>query len=146
MNVKAIFCSGVVGTTVMTIFSYILSSKRKKNFKEPELLDIMIRRIPGIKEKETMLAGWLFHYTAGLSWTVVFAAVFGKLEKQPSLYNEVIFGLCGGIAAIFIWEGFFKLHPNPPRTDIREFYSQLIVAHLLFTVATGESYKRCKAA
>jgi hypothetical protein len=141
-NTKAILYAGVIGTTMMTIFSYILSAKRKKNFKEPQLLHTMINRMPGVKEKDIPLAGWLAHYASGVGWALLFAILFKKREKNITLYHEIIFGLCNGTAAIFIWKGFLSLHPYPPVTDRKEFYIQLIAAHIVFSVVMAEIYKR----
>jgi hypothetical protein len=142
MNTKAILYAGVIGTTIMTIFSYILSAKRKKNFKEPQLLQTMINRMPGVKEKDIPFAGWLVHYATGVSWALLFAMLFKKRGKNITLYQEIIFGLCNGTAAIVIWKGFLSLHSHPPVTDRKEFYIQLIAAHIVFSVVMAEIYKR----
>ncbi|HEY0067349.1 MAG TPA: hypothetical protein VGB46_08300 [Flavisolibacter sp.] len=61
---------GLAATSLMTLFSYLVSEYRRKNFREPELLGDMVQ--PAVEKKElAQPAGWGIHYGFGLTWALV---------------------------------------------------------------------------
>jgi len=44
-EVYNVLSAALVGTSFMTAFSYVISEKEKKFFKEPELLNLLLKRI-----------------------------------------------------------------------------------------------------
>jgi hypothetical protein len=59
--------SAAAGTTMMTLFSYLVSLAADKNFSEPEHLGTLMHRlVPGSSKKMTQAAGWGAHYAVGL--------------------------------------------------------------------------------
>tara|TARA_B100000678_G_scaffold281557_1_gene279529 strand:+ start:686 stop:838 length:153 start_codon:yes stop_codon:yes gene_type:complete len=42
---------------------------------------------------------------------------------------------------IGIWETAFRLHPNPPKVDKKDYYSQLLVAHSIFGAGASEQWQ-----
>jgi hypothetical protein len=74
--------SGILGTNVMTLFSYLVSALAKENFSEPEHLSTMINRLaPGISKKRLRIAGWGAHYAVG----ILFAAVYVELWENGAV-------------------------------------------------------------
>jgi hypothetical protein len=146
MNIKAVAGAGIAGTSIMTAFSYILSLAKDKNFKEPLLLSLMLQALnPSIKEKPANIAGWQLHYMTGIAWAAVYIYFLKKLKRKPSFSAACIFSvICAGLA-VRIWKTCFKLHPDPPKTDFKEFYRQLVVAHFLFSISMSTSYSFLQA-
>jgi hypothetical protein len=139
MKTSKILIPGVAATTLMTLFSYVLSKAEHKNFKEPELLrGLMEDKMPG--KGLALPAGWITHYTMGISWATVFEVLFREAHVKRNLKNGLVLGALSGLTGIVIWRLAFKIHPNPPRTDYKRFYIQLLLAHLVYALtvtATG---------
>ena len=63
MQTGKIITSAIIGTTAMTLFSYLISTSENKNYREPEILGKLIRRLPIDASKESSeIAGWCAHY------------------------------------------------------------------------------------
>ena len=45
MNLKHLLVSGLIGTSAMTAFSYLVSEKQGRYFKEPEILNDLLYRL-----------------------------------------------------------------------------------------------------
>lgn len=71
-RVSNIIKAGIAGTSCMTLFSYITSEKKNRNFKEPKLLDKLINRLTSLDKTSTIVAGWVTHYTIG----IIFATIY----------------------------------------------------------------------
>lgn len=142
MTALKIFGAGVAGTSFMTIFSYIASAKRKKDFREPELLNNLIGGLFIPKKVVTFpLAGWLLHYFVGLSFSSLFDQVWRR-TRQPHPKSGLALGLAAGIIGTGIWKFTFKMHPNPPVIDFKAYYKQLLVAHLIFGLFASLGYNQ----
>jgi len=127
--------SATAGTTMMTLFSYLVSLATDKNFSEPEHLGTMMHRlIPGTSKKETQLAGWGAHYAVGLLFVLAYRELWktGKIKK--TIVNGVILGALSGALAVLVWKGTMKAHPAPPWIDFTNYYIQLVPAHIVFAV------------
>jgi hypothetical protein len=144
MKLNKMIWASIAGTTAMTLFSYFISQKKRKNFKEPELLGKLIHRAIPSADKENMQAtGWVVHYTAG----AVFAAIYYQLLKytdvKPTVGNGLLVGALSGLPAIAIWYTVLTLHPNPPHTSNR-YYGHLVAAHVVFGAFTFLAYQASK--
>lgn len=123
----------------MTAFSYMASGYKKKNFKEPALLGKSLENaFPKLEKKAVSAIGWTAHYAMGLAWFIL----FGKAEKvnnSSPLKTRLLFGIFSGICAVIFWRSLLRYHPNPPVTSNREFYYQLIPAHIIFCLSITKS-------
>jgi len=127
--------SATAGTTLMTLFSYLVSVATKKNFSEPEHLGTMINRLsPGISKKQAQLAGWGAHYAVGLLFVLAYRELWktGKIKK--TMVNGLILGALSGALAVLVWKSTMKAHPAPPWIDFTKYYIQLVPAHIVFAV------------
>lgn len=127
--------SAAAGTTMMTLFSYLVSMAADKNFSEPEHLGTMIHRfMPGEAKKATQLAGWGAHYAVGLLFVLAYQELWqtGKIKK--TMTNGLILGAVSGTLAVLVWKATLKAHPAPPWIDFTKFYLQLVPAHIVFAV------------
>tara|TARA_R100001369_G_scaffold29172_4_gene52725 strand:- start:215882 stop:216322 length:441 start_codon:yes stop_codon:yes gene_type:complete len=143
MEIIRLIVAGAIATSIMTAFSYILSNLLNKQFREPELLNIVLSRSDffRLELSKNSSAGWILHYLIGWIFVVVFEIIW-KLEFIPiSISSGAILGLAAGIIGVLGWKLFFYLSKNPPETnwDI-EYYLQLIVAHIIFGVSAAVVY------
>jgi hypothetical protein len=123
------------GTTLMTLFSYLVSEAEKKNFSEPEHLGTLMHRlVPGSSKRMTQAAGWGAHYAVGLLFVLAYQELWkgGKIKK--SVTNGLILGVLSGALAVLVWKATMKSHPAPPWIDFTKFYIQLVPAHIVFAV------------
>jgi hypothetical protein len=125
----------VVGTSVMTMFSYALGIMRKKKFSEPALLNELISCF---KQKWAgalvPTAGWFLHYFIGLLFILSYQLYWRESDLRPTIINCIILGAISGVIGIYGWKLTFRIHPRPPNLDFQEFYSQLFFAHVVFGI------------
>jgi hypothetical protein len=127
--------AGIMGTNVMTLFSYLVSALAKENFSEPDHLSTMINRLaPGISKKWLKVAGWGAHYAVGILFAAVYAELWENGTIKPSVKNGLMIGVLSGAIAVLIWKATFKVHPLPPWIDFKNYYLQLVPAHVVFAV------------
>ena len=134
-QVVKIALAGIVGTSAMTIYSYLLSNSRNKNFREPALLAEMVGKLnSSISKKDAQTIGWVMHYGVG----VFFASVYHFLLKHKTgkVKTGALVGGITGLVGVSIWQLSFLLHPRPPRTDYKKFYGQLMIGHIIFGIVT----------
>jgi hypothetical protein len=137
--------SALVGTSVLTAFSYLVSGRGKKNFREPELLGLFLKRLrPGVSRGTAEISGWLLHYTLGCGW----GKFYHHLEKgagKPESNFPLFFGCGSGLVAIGSWHAVFVRHPSPPDIDLKAFYLQLFFGHVLFSLAVSVTDRLARA-
>jgi hypothetical protein len=122
----------------MTLFSYIYSAFRKKQYREPELLNILLRRLSAGRTFSISHSsvGWIVHYVVGLLFIISYSILWNFLEIEPSLMNCLVLGAISGLIGIAGWHITFRLHPHPPEINYAEYYFQLIIAHIVFGFGT----------
>jgi len=137
MRKRNVIAGAISGTAAMTLFSYFLSSKKDKDFREPALLGKMVKRIlPGSEETVSEIAGWMMHGSMGLFFAWTYQRLPEIRKMYPDLPDEVFVGVANGIVGIILWKLVFSLHPNPPQIDFKRFYQHLILAHIIFSTTT----------
>ena len=141
MKLGATILAGLFGTTGMTLFSYMVAYLEKENFKEPELLNLLIQRLPNNNTGQThLMPGWVLHYTLGCLWAIVYSGSLDRLNKKPATKRALLFGLFGGTIGVYAWKFLFKWHPQPPQLSYTPFYRQLFIAHILFALFTSKVF------
>ena len=129
-----VFSTAFKATSLMTFFSYMVSTMQKENFKEPKLLGGMVKNVfPGMNETTSYASGWLIHYSLGLTWTIVQQLYMKANNRTPSIPTAIGLGVVSGVTGVAVWHLLFKVLPHPPRTNRKKFYGQLMVAHLVFS-------------
>ncbi|WP_378187068.1 hypothetical protein ACE939_01810 [Aquimarina sp. W85] len=125
-----------IATLMMTAFSYLASYIRKRQFKEPELLTILMHRHFKINsdKRTTNLPGWVLHFLLGYLFLFIYDSCFVYTSIEPSLGWSFIVGIGMGILGIIGWQIIFAINPNPPKVTFHEFYIQLVIAHVIFAL------------
>jgi len=140
MNIKTIFIPAVSGTTLMSIFSYVVSHSKGENFKEPKLLaEIVIKAFDAHRVKLPKTTGWAMHYAMGGLMTMVFQHFWKETNTIPATKHGLIAGITGGISGVLIWTFLFRIHPNPPRIPFIRFSGHLLLAHIIFALGVAYS-------
>lgn len=135
MKVGKILLSGLVATSLMTLFSYLASNAEKENFKEPELLaELEDEALPAKSKYLALPAGWVTHFSIGILWALFYGFIWEKMKIKPTTKSGLALGAFSGVTGIIIWDTAFRLHPKPPKTNFKQFYKQLFFAHLVYSL------------
>jgi hypothetical protein len=130
MTMLPIIKSGLAGTSAMTLFSYLISVKKKENFREPRVLaDLISRLVPAMGKSNAAIEGWGYHKL----WKT------GRVK--PGVLSGSLLGAASGVAGILVWKVVFKLHPNPPAKNLKKYFGHLLFAHVVFGAGAGLGYK-----
>jgi len=134
---------GLAATSAMTLFSYIISERKGKNFKEPLLLSGFLKNSGFTTEKGAAnWAGWLTHYAVGEALALAHPYAWRKTHSGPSVGSGLTLGALAGLGGIAIWHLCFKMHPQPPKTNHYRFYGHLFLAHIVFSLTMSLGYKK----
>lgn len=139
-----IIVAGLVGTTLMTLYSYYISKKEKEQYREPELLNALVDRsryLPQIADKQKHPFGWAAHYGIGIMFVIAYRLLWKESLKNPSLFRTAVIGAASGGIGIVSWKFFFSEHDNPPANDRQGYYRQLFYAHIIFSASAIITYR-----
>ncbi|WP_158858121.1 hypothetical protein [Lunatibacter salilacus] len=114
----------------------------KKQFREPELLNILLMRWTNAFRQLTKssLLGWVIHYLVGVFFMFVFYLIWEFMEIEATLLSGGIMGFAAGILGVIGWQFTFWIHPNPPKLDFKHYYVHLILAHVVFGISGEITY------
>ena len=136
MDWPEIIAETVVATTLMSLFSYLISKSFRKLFTEPVLINYVIAlfRID-IKPKMTSALGWILHYFVGLLFVLLYHWLWrnGIMDEDWSLW----LGCASGIVGVLGWMIIFRLPRKEPRVAFVEYYVQLFFAHVIFAISAS---------
>ncbi|WP_373055772.1 hypothetical protein [Zunongwangia sp. H14] len=139
MNIALILLSAFTATAVMTIFTYICAAVRHSQFKPPELLNQLsssASTIP-LKVGKNNVLGWIIHFAIGLAFVLIFEWIWNNFSVETSILSGAVFGFFAGIVGIGGWKTMFAINTDPPNIELRSFFIQLLVAHILFGITAA---------
>ena len=125
----------------MTLFSGFLSRFSKTEFVEHRILSKLLIKL-GLNKYMSTVIGLKSHLMTGIGFNYVNKYLIDKKIVVPSFRSSVTTGFLEGLAGVTIWSIVFKLHPNPPKMNLRAYFSQLVFAHILFGIFTILSVKK----
>ena len=128
----------------MTAFSYWKAKKKNEQFEEPKMLGkLMHNAAPGkIPLKTSIFAGWILHYGVGLAFNSLYHQWWKTKTTAPKAMQGLLLGVPSGAIGIIAWHTAIKLHSNPPETQLKDYYKQLFVAHLIFGLTSAIAYRK----
>ncbi len=136
-----ILLSAVIGTTLMTIVSYCLSYIFNNQFKEPVLLNKLLKNSALFSEDAiNSSAGWLLHYSVGIGFVAIYYLLWNFAEVSPTFFNGSLLGLISGVFGVCVWWIIFRIHRKPPTLNRSGFFLHLIVVHILFGIGATAGY------
>jgi hypothetical protein len=141
MNTKLLF-AGFSGTSVMTLFSYVVSAVQREQFREPQILSQLIQRlVPAQGKKISKAEAWLLHYSIGLLFNLVYDRIWQNTRFKPSNLHGLVLGALSGVVGMTVWKTTLELHPDPPGINFRKFGPHLLVTHLVFSIFSTIAYR-----
>lgn len=143
-NVEKIIIAGIVGTTFMTLYSYVKGRKENQEYVEPVLINKLINNsenLPYIHHENTNITGYVLHYATGIGFMALYYLLWKKVLYKPTLPKILLVGTVSGMAGIMAWKLFFMQHNRPPQNYRYGYYRQLLMAHIVFTLFAIPTYK-----
>lgn len=134
--------SAIVGTSAMTLFSYFVSKSENENFREPDILGQLIKRLPlNVSKESSEIAGWCTHYAIGVLFVALYNELWQETYIKPTVTSGAFLGAISGLSGIAGWKGIFEIHPHPPAKDLKKYFEHLFLAHLVFGIFSTATYK-----
>ena len=141
MDFIRIILATLLGTTLMTIFSYLISNLFNKLYKEPILLNYLLHYLGiNMRDSAKRISGWVIHYIIGFVFVVGYDLLW-QYKIQFSWLSGIIFGMISGIIGIISWMLMFKVPDDKPKIDYKGYYIQLFFAHIIFAIGVVIIYK-----
>jgi hypothetical protein len=133
----------VAATTLMTIFSYMVSRLRNRQFTEPVLLNRFLCGFGILKEYqlEKNPAGWIIHYGVGLLFLIGYYLIWSRTSFDPTWQTALVLGAASGLIGIMGWAIVFKIQSVPPNIRVSEYFTQLFVAHVIFALTATAVFR-----
>ena len=133
-----LFLLSAVATSVMTLFSHLLSRRMKQNFNEPKLLaGILTAPLFGGNLVAAKMLAWLLHYQMGFTWALVYRVLLANSKKEANAKTGFTFGIICGAGSVLGWIIMFRIQKRKPPGNPSLYYQQLFVAHLIFSMLLG---------
>jgi len=140
-----ILSAALTGTTLMSAFSYVTSQKEGRQFREPELLNKLVRRMPpGVKINKDSIVGWAIHYIVGIVFCTLYDKIWRRLTPIERMLAALPLGTVSGVIGAVIWKYTFKIHPFPPVIRYKNYYLHIILDHVIFCAFAGLAYTIAK--
>jgi uncharacterized membrane protein YeaQ/YmgE (transglycosylase-associated protein family) len=129
-------------TNIMTAFSYLISYHFKILFKEPVLLNYILKSrnltVPGRFEKIT---GWFAHYIIGFLFVAMYETIWHYTKIEFGWISGIVFGVVSAFVGMLGWKIMYHLPDKKPDVPLKEFYLQLFAAHVVFAVVVVCAFK-----
>ena len=136
-----IICATIAATSVMTLFSYIVSESARKLYKEPVLLTYLLHSFKvEVSAGTKVVLAWLLHYIIGLIFVIIYHFLWYYRIVEMSWLVALILGVVSGIVGILGWMLLFEIVPQKPNIDFKGYYIQLLVAHIFFGITAYAVY------
>ena len=136
MIVIEIIFAGILGTSVMTLFSHLLEMITSYKFNEAHLLNELIHRSKPTANtiSKNHFYGWVIHYVIGFGMAAGLYGYYLYKVNEITISRGAFLGFILGIIGIAGWSLLIHLHSNPPKIKWNIFFIQLMGAHVIFGV------------
>lgn len=132
----------ITATSAMTLFSYAMSRKFRKLYKEPVLLSYVLRILKiEIPTRSEDTYGWLLHYLIGFVFVLIYHFLWVRDILPISILSTLLLGVASGIVGIVSWMLIFKMTNYQPQIDFKGYYIQLFFAHIIFAIVATVIYQ-----
>jgi H+/Cl- antiporter ClcA len=141
---EKIIIAGIVGTTFMTLYSYLKAKKENQEYVEPVMINKLIdnsKNLPSMQDEDIHPAGWGLHYAAGVSFVGLYWLLWKKVLTKPTVPKILIVGALSGLVGILVWKMLFRQHKRPPYNYRHGYYRQLFTAHIIFSLFALVTYR-----
>lgn len=140
--ISQILISTIAATSVMTLFSYAVSTSVRELYKEPVLLTYILTTFHiEVSPRTKQFLAWVLHYIIGLLFVIAYHYVWFYDVLEFSWRISILLGALSGILGILGWIVLFEIIPQKPNINFTGYYIQLFIAHVIFGVVVFWVYK-----
>jgi hypothetical protein len=143
MKAKRLFkilAGTLAGTSALTTTSYKLSELRNRQFREPELINSFLKKKFGLKIPKDHPNGWIIHFIIGALFLAAYDRVWSIDGINKSVKNDLLLGTVTGLIGVAAWKLISKLEPKIKALKKDEYYVQLFLSHLVFSLLSSTVY------
>ena len=141
MEILEIILATIIGTTLMTLFSYLMSAAFRKLFVEPALLNFILKwSKASLNPRLSSAIGWLLHYAIGLLFVLSYHWIWAIGLLSFNFAIALLLGALSGILGIVSWMFMFRLSDKQPKIHFKAYYLQLFFAHVIFAISVFWTY------
>lgn len=144
----SLLVSAIVGTCLMTGFSYATSSLFSRNFRMPEILNDLVfsgsksgeRRISG---KIKRISAWILHFFISYLLAVLIIIMSGSFHMYSNILSGVIWGFFTGVIATAGWQILFIIFDQKKiafRVNLFRYTIHLLAAYIIFGISITLMY------
>jgi hypothetical protein len=130
MKTLSTISAAVVGTTAMTLFSFLFS--KKKNYSD---------QTSEVKKEKSRLGGWQAHYVAGMLYASAYDKVWENTLLKPSILSGALLGAASGMVGVAGWSQMLNISDPIPAGNEKKYYRHLVAAHIVFGIGAAIGYK-----
>ena len=137
-----IIITSIVATSIMTLFSYIISASARELYKEPVLLTYILTSLKiEVSPQTKIILGWILHYLIGLCFVLIYHWLWLYNVIAMSWPAAFILGIISGIIGILSWIFLFAIVPKKINIDFKGYYVQLFTVHIIFAIVAFIIYQ-----
>src|SRR5436190_16013654 len=143
MNVKRLFkilVGTIAGTSALTTTSYKLTELRDKQFREPELINSFLKKKLGMKIPKDHPNGWIIHFIIGTLFLAAYDKAWSINGIGKSVKSDLLLGAMTGLIGVGAWKLISKLEPRIKALKNNEYYVQLFISHVIFSLMSSTAY------
>ncbi len=129
-----------MSTSAMTIFSYLVSELMSENFREPEIMTVLIRNLLLTTKQNAPYLAWSLHYIIGFSFVLIYVTLWQNHKLKANIQSGMFLGAVSGIFGIIGWYFTLIIHPNLPVLNLKNFFILLFFAHIVFGIFSVVGY------
>ncbi|PQA59523.1 hypothetical protein [Siphonobacter curvatus] len=145
MNISELLVASIAGTSLMTLFMYLMSFLTDYKTKVINVLGTLLtfQTKPSGELSYSPLAvavGTVAHYAVGFAFALAYGWLWSEEVLQPNLWGILILGTVSGILAVIFWWSFFKIHPKSPDLKLSAYLTAIFLAHYFFVAGVVWCY------
>ncbi|QOG00654.1 hypothetical protein [Flavobacterium sp. MDT1-60] len=131
----------IAATSTMTLFNYAVSASFREMYKEPLLLTYLMHNFRiNLSNASKNTLSWLLHYGIGVFLVIVYHYFWARNILELSFLDALLLGVASGFVGVFSWIILFKISHYQPPFNLRGYYIQLFVAHIIFALTATAVY------
>ena len=133
--------ANLLGTSLMTVFTYCLSEILNKQYKQPILIAYFqdIFRIE-LSRTAKRVVGWLLHYCTGAIFLLLFHLYWKFDDALITWPSGLLLGALAGFAGMVIWKICFTVVKEKQIPE-KGFYIHIFFAHIIFALGIVAAYQ-----
>ncbi|PJJ08675.1 hypothetical protein CLU83_1961 [Flavobacterium sp. 1] len=131
----------IAATSAMTLFSYVISSRYRKIYREPVLLsNLLVQMKVDLSVISKKIIGWLVHFSVGFIFVFVYHLLWLYNILDLSAVNAFYLGIASGLIGVFCWAVMLKIAKYTYSVHFKGYYFQMFISRIIFALYAATVY------